>query len=345
MKLAAAGLAQHSKQPLLPLYILSGEEALLLNEAADTLRRAARAQGFSERESHDANLPGFEWEPLLQSMNSLSLFAEKKLVELRCPKKSLNDPVFLAYWQHPNPDVVMVVVTDKLDKKTVDSQWFSALDKVGALVQVWPLKTEELPAWLAQRARQQGLQLSAAALAVLQQRVEGNLLAAVQELEKLYLLYGDAPIDEQQLADAVADSTRYDVFALVDKLLEGNSADSLRILHHLLEEDDKIVFALLPNLLRELRTLAQVREAVDGGQAAAGLLQRNGVWPQRQGLFQMALKRLTLQQIYQAIEQLARINLASMGLERIDVRDALQALCLMLCAPALRVPGSNFSRS
>jgi len=327
-------LSASVSQTLLPLYILSGEETLLINEAADSIRLGAKQQGFIERETFDADLPGFDWEDVLQTLNSLSLFAEKKLVEIRSSKKNLNTEIFIRYWERHNPDMLVLIITEKLDKTAQSSKWFGTLEKIGGFIQVWPLEADTLQRWLSQRARQQGLQIEAQAIALLQERTEGNLLAAVQELEKLHLQFGNTPINTSTLENAVADNARYDVFSLTEIVLSGNSAESLKILQSLLEEGGA-EFHILRTLTRELRILGAVKEAVEAGQAASAALQKHGVWEKRQPAYQSALKRLNAQEIGRILQQASELDMAVMGLVKRNVADGLQDICLAICGTVL----------
>lgn len=334
MKIFPDKLATSIAQTLMPLYILSGEEPLLINETADIIRLAAKQQGFLERETFDADLSGFNWEDVLQTLNSLSLFAEKKLIEIRCSKKNLNAEIFIRYWERHNPDMLVLIITEKLDKTAQGSKWFGALEKIGGFIQVWPLDAHASQRWLTQRARQKGLQIETQALALLQERTEGNLLAAVQELEKLHLQFGNTPISTSTLENVVADNARYDVFGLTESVLSGNSAESLKILQSLLEEGGA-EFLILRTLTRELRILGAVKEAIEAGQSASGALQKHGVWDKRQPVYQSALKRLSAQEIGRILQQASQLDMAIMGLVKKNVVDGLQNLCLAICGTVL----------
>jgi DNA polymerase-3 subunit delta len=343
MKLYPDKLAAQTKQNLLPLYIISGEETLLINESADLVRQAARQQDFQEREVFHADTSHFQWEEVLQSLNSLSLFSEKKLVEIRCAKKHLNHKGFLEYWQQPNPDCVVLIITEKLDRSTLNTKWFTALDRAGALVQIWPLDADRFPRWLQQRAQQQGLVIEPDALRILQERTEGNLLAAAQELEKLFLLYGKQAITADSLHQTVADSARYNIFDLIDQCLQGNSIRSLNILQHLLEEGQN-EFPIVRSLTREIRLLGILQEAAANGQKPAALFKRHNIWEKRQTLYQRALKRLSLEKIKQLAHQAQQLDLVIMGLARQNIDNSLQALCLGLCDVQTAAGTSHFSR-
>lgn len=336
MKIFPDKLSASVSQSLLPLYILSGDETLLINEAADTLRAAAKRNGYLERETFNTDLPGFEWETVLQSLNSMSLFAEKKLIEIRCSKKHLSDSAFVRYWERHNPDMLVVIITEKLDKTAQGSKWFTALEKIGAFIQVWPLDATAFQRWLSQRAKQQGLQMDQQAIGLLAERTEGNLLAAVQELEKLYLQFGSASISTEALAEAVADHARYDVYSLTDSLLAGKAQDSLKILRSL-QAEGGAEFLILRTLVRELRLLGNVKESTQNGQAATAALQRQGVWDKRQPAYLAALKRLDQKQINAALQHSSEIDLAVMGLLKKNVGDELEKLCLAFCGLPLKL--------
>lgn len=336
MKIYPDKLAQSLTPSLSPFYIISGDETLLINEAADAIRNAAKQQNILEREVFHADSSHFDWEAVLQSLNSMSLFSEKKLLEIRCTKKSLNDERFLRYWDKPNPDVVVLVLIEKLDKTTLKTKWFSALENASQFMQIWPLEDAQLGHWLSQRAKHQGLNIDHHGIRILQERTEGNLLAAAQELEKLHLLFGNEIITPEKLIDAISNNARYDVFKLTDAALTGNSLNTMKILRGLLEEgtaETVIVWALT----RELRILATASEAMNQGQQLNGVLLRQGVWDKRQPMFQQALKRLNTKNIYQLLQTAHQIDLSIKGLGAKNSKNALENLCLSLAGtrPAL----------
>jgi DNA polymerase-3 subunit delta len=329
MKILPEKLSVAIQQHLQHLYLVSGDEALLVNECIDQIRLAAHQQGFAEREVFHAESGTFDWEPFLQSANSLSLFSEKKLLEVRSSKKNLSDEKFLAYWKHPNPDIVILVILEKIDKATLGTQWFSSLEQAGTLVQVWPLDADKMLDWLSQRARKQGLQIGQEAAQILRDRTDGNLLAAAQELDKLHLLYGDTTVSAEQISDAVTDSARYDVFKLMDAILGGNAVEVVRILQSLYEEGT-VPIAIMSILLLDLRILTNTSEAVQQGQSVNSLLFKQGVWEQRQSLFQKTLKRHSTKTFRALLQRASRIDLSIKGMDNLNPQDALENLCLAL---------------
>jgi len=273
---------------LKPVYLLAGEEHLLLLEAADALRARARELGYSEREVLDAD-SGFDWDALAQSASSMSLFATRKLIDLRVPtgkpgKEGAQS--IIDYCANPPPDTVLLITATQWSKAH-ETSWVAAVEKAGVFVPLWPLKPNELPDWIAQRMASRGLKPTRDAIEALVERVEGNLLAAAQEIDKLALLQGDAPLDAATLEDLVADSARFDVFKLADAALAGDSARALRILAGLRAEGEQVV-ALLGWILNQLQMLARLANA-RGNLASAFKAER--IWPAREAIYKKALSR------------------------------------------------------
>jgi DNA polymerase-3 subunit delta len=241
-------------------YLISGDEPLLVGEAADAVRAAARAAGYLDRQVFAAER-GFSWDELYHSAQSMSLFAEKRLLEVRMPsgKPDKGAALLEDLAARPPPDVMTLVITDKLDKKAGDAAWVRAFELRGVWVSVWPVDTAALPEWLRGRAKALGVTLQPEAAQLIAARVEGNLLAARQELQKLSLLADGGAIDAQQVLRSVGDSARYDVFQLAQAAAAG---DAVRALHVLLGlkgegvEPSLILWALA----REIRGLWQARE-------------------------------------------------------------------------------------
>lgn len=293
MRLRTEELARHLQGQLAPLYLVSGDEPLQVGEAADAIRAAARNAGYATREVFEANAQ-FDWAGLAAEANALSLFAEQKIIDLRIPtgKPGREGGAALAeYAGNPPPDTLLLLTLPKLDKSQQNTKWFKALDKLGVTLQIWPIKIDELPRWVTQRMRAVGLEPSPEVAQLLADRAEGNLLAARQEIDKLLLLNGPGPVDLEQFSAAVSDSTRYDVFDLVDSALAGDAPRSLRILGGLHAEGIASQLVLWA-LAREIRALA--RMAVDAkqsgnlGQAMAAAR----VWDNRKPLIRGALQRL-----------------------------------------------------
>jgi DNA polymerase-3 subunit delta len=242
------------------VYLVSGDEPLLVGEAADAIRAAAKAAGYADRSVFFIDR-SFAWDDLRHASQSLSLFAERRLFELRMPsgKPDKGAPQLAELMERPPPDVVCLVVTDKLDKKASDAPWVRAAEKHGIWVPIWPVQTAALPGWLRARAKLLKVQIEPAAAQLIVDRVEGNLLAAKQELEKLSLLAGNEPISADLVLRSVGDSARYDVFQLAEAAADGDAARALRVLLGLKSEGVEPTLILWA-LVRQLRGLWQTRE-------------------------------------------------------------------------------------
>ncbi len=260
MRLSADQLPASLARKLAGTYLVSGDEPLLVGEAADAVRAAARAAGYADRTVFFIDR-SFAWDELRHASQSLSLFSERRLFELRMPsaKPDKGAQLLADLVAQPPPDVVCLIVTDKLDRKAGEAPWVRAVEKHGVWVPVWPVETAALPAWLRTRARQLGVTVEPAAAQLIVDRVEGNLLAAKQELEKLSLLAGAEPISADLVLRSVGDSARYDVFQLAEAAAAGEAERALRVLLGLKSEGVEPTLILWA-LVRELRGLWQARE-------------------------------------------------------------------------------------
>lgn len=237
MTLKPTQLAAQLAKGLAPIYLVAGEEVLLIQEALDAIRAAARKVGYSEREVFDVDR-SFEWQRVVDSCASLSLFASRRIVEVRMTAGPDDDgrKTLQALAAKPQPDVLLLVVCGALDKRQRESAWFKACDSAGASLYIWPVKSEEFQPWLETRLRAAGVSIDADAVKLLAERTEGNLLAAAQDVEKLKLLYAGQRVDVEALAEAVADSARFEAFDLNDRVLDGDAVGSVRSLKRLREE-------------------------------------------------------------------------------------------------------------
>jgi DNA polymerase-3 subunit delta len=253
-------------------YLISGDEPLLVGEAADAIRAAARSAGYVDRTVFFIER-GFAWEDLRQAALSLSLFADRRLFELRIPsgKPDKGAAQLIELAVRPPPDLVCLAVTGKLDRKASEAEWVRAIERNGAWIPIWPVETAALPAWLRRRAAAMQVEMDAEAAQLIVERVEGNLLAAKQELEKLALLANDKPIDAQLVRGAVGDSARYDVYQLAEAAAAGDAQRAMRVLFSLKNEGTEPPLILWA-LVRELRGLWQARERqrLRSGSAAGG---------------------------------------------------------------------------
>ncbi len=293
MKISHEQLPRHLKTQFKSIYIVSGDEPLLVQEACDAIRVKARDEGCTERHVWDVANSGFDWQAWLASGRNQSLFSDRQLIELRMPTgKPGNEggKALRAYAEDVNPDNVLLIVTGKLDSSAQNSRWLKALCAVGMWVTVWPLTLAQMPTWVQRRMAQRGMSASPQAIALLVERVEGNPLAAMQEVEKLYLLYGDGHVSDEAMQDAVVDSARFDIYALVDNALEGDTSRVVRILARLQEEGVEPAL-LLWALTREVRGLAMMASALAEGGQMDEVLRKFRVWDKRKAFTKKALLR------------------------------------------------------
>lgn len=334
MKLSLEKLDAQLAQGLAPIYFFSGEEPLQLGEAADAVRRAAREQGFTEREVLDAE-KGFDWNSLLAAGNALSLFAERKLIDLRLPSGKPGKEggaALVEYAERPPEDTVLLISSGKIDKRSQQAKWFKALDSVGVTLQVWPVETRDMPRWLGRRMQSRGLQADPAAVAMVAERVEGNLLAAAQEVEKLLLLYGEGSLSAEQVEAAVSDSARFDVFNLVDVALLGDIPRLIRMLEGLRGEGVEPILMLWA-LSREIRSLAEMAARMEQGQAPDRVMGQ--VWAKRKPAVQAGLRRHNSVRWQQMLRRAARLDRVVKGAAAGNAWDELLQLSLLMAGKRL----------
>lgn len=331
MRLRGEQLEAHLARELKPVYVLSGDEPLLIDEAAAALRRAARARGYGERQVSQVEA-GFHWPTWLASFDSLSLFASRRLVELHIPsgKPGVEGAKALEAWSaQPPPDTLLVVFLPRADKTMQKARWFAALEQAGVLVQVWAPEPGRLPAWIGERLARHGLDAAPDALSWIAARVEGNLLAAHQELEKLALLLPPGPVSLNAARDAVRDVARYDAGDLADALLTGDPLRYGRIADSLAAEGEAPPLAIWL-VAQELRTLYRLAQGLRQGESAPAVLARLKVWESRKTILLQAAKRYPFERVARAMRGIARADRAAKGLVQEDPWAILKALGLDL---------------
>ncbi len=292
MKIKANQLTSHLKKQLASCYLVSGDEHLLVGEALDEIRESARERGFASRDLHIATT-GFDWGHLRDSSANLSLFAERRIIELRLPTGKpgrIGGQAIVDLVEQTDADLMLIVSGPKLDRSVQSSKWVKSIESRGVNVQIWPIGVRELPGWIAERMRHAGLQPDRDAIALIADRVEGNLLAAGQEIEKLRLLLGEGKVTAADVSAAVANSSRYDVFKLVDAALTGDAKRALKILGGLRLEGVEPVIVVWA-LTRELRTLASLTDSIAQGMDLASSMKKSGVWHNRQSLVRSCIGR------------------------------------------------------
>jgi len=317
VKLSGDNLAASLSRQLSSIYLISGDEPLLVNEAADAVRARARSQGFIERELHVVER-GFDWQGLLANSKAMSLFAERKIIEIRMTNPTPGEQgadAIIELANEPSADNLVLIVTGKMDGRVQGSRWVSAIEKHGVVVQIWPVELARLPAWIRDRLARQNLKADAEAAALLSERVEGNLLAAHQEVEKLALLLPPGPVTADTIIDAVADSARFDVLQLGDAAMKGNAARALRVLEGLRGEDVEPPIVLWA-LNKDLQWIARCQHLMRRGQSADSAMNALYVWRNRQPAMKHALSRLKPQTVRELLLSAERADRMIKGVIR-----------------------------
>lgn len=330
MQLRPEQLSAHLQKPLAPLYLLHGNEPLLVNEAGDAIRAAARRQGYEEREVLVAG-QGFRWDSLRLAAGNLSLFGSSKLVDLRIPngKPGKDGGDALQRLAATLGDGVSTLITlPTLDWQARKAAWFTTLAKTAVVIEANAPERTALPAWIGQRLAQQRQSAPPEALAFIAEHVEGNLLAAHQELQKLGLLYPEGALRLQQIEEAVLDVARYDIDGLRQALLEGDRPRLVRLLAGLQGEGVAAPLVLWA-LASEIRTLARLRLGLDRGEALPALLKTEKVFDERRKqALQRALPRLRAGALLAAVQHAARLDRIIKGIAAGQVWDEFELLAL-----------------
>ena len=344
MQLGAAQLAGHLQKGLRSLYTLHGDEPLLVQEAADAIRAAARVQGFTERTSHTVAGAHFDWSEVLAAGGSLSLFADKQIVEVRIPSGKPGKDGSIALQQlatsaQGNDSTLTLVILPRLDKATRTGAWFMALDSFGVTLQFDPVERQMLPQWIAQRLQQQGQRVAAGdvgqrTLQFFADRVEGNLLAAHQEIQKLALLYPPGELAQDQVEAAVLNVARYDVFKLSEAVLGGQPLRVQRMLDGLQAEGEAEVLVHWA-LAEDIRALKRVKDAMNAGRPLPMALRENRIWGPKERLFERILPRATDAALARLLQSAHTVDGIVKGLKQpnwpTDNWQALQRLALQVC--------------
>lgn len=357
MQIAAPQLANHLQRGLKSLYVLHGDEPLLQQEALDAIRLHAKGLGYSERTSHTVSGAHFDWSEVLAAGGSLSLFADKQIVEIRIPsgkpgKDGSAALQQLAQQAQGNEDTLTVILLPRLDKLTKATAWFMALENSGVTLQVEPVDRQALPAWIAQRLAAQGQKVQAGeegqrTLQFFADRVEGNLLAAHQEIQKLGLLFppdaaNTGVLTWEQVESAVLNVARYDVFKLSEAVLAGHSVRVQRMLEGLQAEGEAEVLVHY-TLAEDIRALKRVKDAMGLGRPLPMALREQRIWGVRERLFERVLPRLSADALNQLLQSAHQVDGIVKGLKLPQWPhsgwQALHRLALQLCQACASAPG------
>jgi DNA polymerase-3 subunit delta len=359
MQIYADRLADQLQRELRAVYTVWGDEPLLAQEAADAIRAAARAAGCSERQVHTVAGAHFDWSSLLGASQALSLFADRQLVEIRIPSGKPGKDGSEALQRYceiaiegGGRDVITLVQLPRLDRSQQSSAWFAALDRAGITIRVDPVERKSLPAWIAQRLAAQGQHVAAGAegqraLAFFADRVEGNLLAAHQEIQKLALLYPAGEIGFEQIESAVLNVARYDVFRLGEAVLAGQAARALRMLDGLRSEGEAAVLVHW-TLAEDIRGLKRVKDALGAGKPLPLALREARVWGAKERVFERAVTLMSESTLAHLLDAAHVCDGLMKGIKHpdwpLDPWEALKRLVLLLAEQTARVGTKPISR-
>jgi len=331
MKLYPDKLEAHLRSKLAAVYLLYGDEPLQIMEYGDQIRIQAQNAGFTERQviviAEDS-----DWSTFREAADSFSLFAEQRLIELRLPTGKpgrVGSEVLKQYCASAPEDVLLLISSAKIDRSGTNSAWFKAIDKVGVTIAVWPISSAQLGPWLMNRFRAVGLVPDKQALSLIADRVEGNLLAAKQEVERLALLYPPGELSSDQVLAAVGDSARYSIGDLSLAALQGQSARALRILSGLRDEAVSEVLILWA-LNNEIRSGTRTAEATEAGSSEAAALKGAGIWQNRAEPLKKALVRHSARNWLSMLSVCTTIDRQIKGQAPGSHWDALEALVAQL---------------
>lgn len=331
MLLRSEQLQQHLDKSLAPIYFVSGDEPLLVDEACRAIRNCAKAQGYTEVEKHSVN-QHFNWEVLDTAKTLLSMFCEKTFLELRFESNKIGikgSKALKQYTENPNDKQLILIIGPKLEANIKSSAWCKAIDKIGVLVQIWPIELNRLPQWLTTRALSYGLKLNRDSARLIAERTEGNLLAANQTLEKLQLILGEGEVPLAECEQVLADHTQHNLFTIADCVLEGNIKRTMQIFTNLKSQgEDPILILWL--LCKELRSLVNIAAEMANGIPIYQLMEQHRIWQKRRPLVQRALQRHSLTDLQQMLQWAQSIDQIIKGQQAGNFWDELQQLYLWL---------------
>lgn len=330
MRVRAEQLNAHiDRNGLAPVYLLSGDEPLQMTEAADEIRRHARDQGFAERTVLQV-ARGFDWSSLQQESANLSLFSTRRILDLRLDgHKPGRDgaEALIACAESAGEDNLLLITCERLDRKSQQTRWYKAMDQAGVTIQIWPVEPARLPEWVAQRMRRRGKTLDRPAAELIAQRVEGNLLAAAQEIDKLALLIEGDTVSIEDVMGTVTDSARFEAFALVESCLAGNATRLVRMLRGLRQEGVEPLGVLGP-VMWELRRLSGMVHGLATGQTRDRILADYHVWPQRRAAVNACLDRLDTAAVSGLLRQAAAVDRSAKGASFAGAWEQLESFLL-----------------
>ncbi|MEP6633814.1 MAG: DNA polymerase III subunit delta [Luteimonas sp.] len=320
---------QLAAESLRPAYLIAGPEALRVLEAADAVRAAARAQGYAEREVFEADARDFDWDQLSASLRAPSLFAAQRLLEVRLPTTKPGKQgaeIIVEFCADPPTDVALLITGGEWSKQH-GGKWSEAIGRIGHIVVAWAIKPHELPDWIERRLRSKGVQADRDAVLRLSERVEGNLLAAAQEIDKLALLADGRMLDVARMDALVADAARYDVFRLIDAAMNGQGAQAARMLAGLRREGEA-VHALLGMVTMELQRVAALARVQQRGGNMAAEFKTQRIWDSKQAVYRRALQRHAAAKWERLLVEVGRVDRIAKGRAPGDAWQVLERVLL-----------------
>ena len=333
MRLKPEQIAGHCQQGLLPVYLVFGDEQMLVEECSDVIRQQARQNGANDRQVWHVE-GQFNWSELQWQEQTMSLFASQRLLEIRLPSGAPGKDggeALRKYAANPPPDTTLLIISGKIDTRSQKSKWFSELDRIGATIPIWSVDIANLPRWITQRMQQRGLRASHTVASLIAERVEGNLFAAGQEIDKLQLLCPDGEVDEQTVLDSVADNARFESFGLMDSVFAGQTTKIPRMITRLRAEGLDIL-AVFSAVSWALHRTIDMAIQIEQGQRIEQVLasQKPPIWDKHKPVMRQALMRHTKTQWQGFLQQMANIDQATKGSLQACPWLLLETLCMQV---------------
>ncbi|MBE0438818.1 MAG: DNA polymerase III subunit delta [Gammaproteobacteria bacterium] len=338
MRLRADQVTQHLQQGLSPVYLIYGDEQMLVEEASDLVRQHVRKLGADQRQIWHVD-GRFDWSQLQWQEQTMSLFSSQRLLEIRLPSGSPGregGEALRQYASQPPDDTTLLIISGKIDAKSTKSKWFTELDKIGVTIPVWPVDIGQLPGWILQRMRQRGLTAQLVVAELIAERVEGNLFAAAQEIDKLSLLCPSGVVDEQIVLESVADNARFESFGLMDSVMLGQTDKIPRMIARLRSEGLDIL-TIFSAVTWTVQRLVDMAIQLDQGITIERVFQaqKPPVWNTKQAMTRMTLQRHTTQQWLGFIEMMAKVDQAAKGSLAQCPWSLLESVCMRIAGAKL----------
>lgn len=331
MRINADGLASQLTGDLLPVYLVHGDEGLLVEEASDLIRQAVRERGANDRQVWHVE-GRFKWSEVEWEEQSMSLFSSQRLLEIRLPTGKPGkegSEALRAYASNPPPDTTLLIISGKIDSRSQKAKWFTEIDSLGANISARPIDAAHLPQWLIHRAQQRGLTIERAVANLLAERVEGNLFAAAQEIDKLALLCSDGQVDEAAVLESVADSARFEAFGVIDTAFSGQPTKIPRMLAKLRGEGLDIL-AVFSGISWSVHRAVEMAMAMAAGAQMEQVFSQHRIWDNNKAVMWQVLNRHPPQQWQSFLQQLSQIDRAAKGNLKMCPWELLQGLCLQI---------------